>query len=62
MTNRMRWTREQVLALPDDGKRYELFDGELVVTPSPAAPHQMVISALFLRIGIYLEGNRAAGS
>lgn len=23
----MKWTREMVLALPDDGNRYELFDG-----------------------------------
>jgi Uma2 family endonuclease len=35
-----RWTRPEVLALPDDGNRYELFDGELVVTPSPARRHQ----------------------
>src|SRR3972149_6826610 len=31
------WTREMVLALPDDGNRYELFDGELLVTPAPRA-------------------------
>jgi Uma2 family endonuclease len=29
------WTREAVLALPDDGNRYELLDGELLVSPSP---------------------------
>jgi Uma2 family endonuclease len=28
-----RWTRETVLALPDDGKRYELFDGEQLAQP-----------------------------
>ncbi len=33
-----RWTREMVLALPDDGNRYELFDGELLVTPATGAP------------------------
>ncbi len=32
-----RWTREEVLALPDDGNRYELVDGELLISPSPRA-------------------------
>jgi Uma2 family endonuclease len=41
-----RWTREMVLALPDDGNRYELFDGELLVTPAPAGPHQTAVSFL----------------
>ncbi|HEY5547863.1 MAG TPA: hypothetical protein VIK50_17545 [Gemmatimonadaceae bacterium] len=27
------WTREMVLALPDDGKRYETVHGELLVSP-----------------------------
>src|SRR6266516_6363381 len=27
-------------AMPDDGRRYELIDGELLVTPAPAWAHQ----------------------
>jgi len=30
------WTAELVRALPDDGKRYELVSGELVVTQASA--------------------------
>lgn len=26
-------------ALPDDGQRYELIDGEMIVTPAPSGPH-----------------------
>lgn len=58
MLHLARWTREQVLALPDDGNRYELFDGELVVTPSPAARHQGVISLLLMRLVPYLSQHR----
>jgi Uma2 family endonuclease len=36
-----------VLALPDDGHRYELIDGELVVTPAPRGRHQVVLRELF---------------
>jgi Uma2 family endonuclease len=41
------WTAERVRALPDDGKRYELVDGELLVTPSPSWTHQAAVAALF---------------
>ncbi len=53
-----RWTREQVLDLPDDGNRYELFDGTLVVTPSPSAPHQGVIALLLDHLGPYLSAHK----
>ncbi len=57
MPHSARWTREQVLELPDDGNRYELFDGTLVVTPSPSAPHQGVITLLLDRLGPYLHAH-----
>jgi Uma2 family endonuclease len=41
-----RWTADQVRALPDDGNRYELVSGELVVTPAPRASHQVAVSEL----------------
>jgi Uma2 family endonuclease len=50
-----RWTAEQVRALPDDGKRYELVSGELVVTLSPAPLHQRVVAALVYRMDAYLR-------
>lgn len=33
-------------ALPDDGNRYELIDGALVVTPAPSPRHQSVVGRL----------------
>lgn len=50
-----RWTREELLALPDDGNRYELLDGELLVTPSPAPIHQLAVWALNDRIRPYVQ-------
>lgn len=35
-------TYEDYVGLPNDGKRYEIFDGELSVTPSPVTRHQRV--------------------
>lgn len=50
-----RYTVDQVLAFPDDGNRYELVDGELLVTPAPAFRHQKVVIELCMRIGPYLK-------
>ena len=44
------WTRAERDALPDDGSRYELVDGVLVVTPSPRVPHQAAVGGLHLAL------------
>ena len=40
------WTRDDLARLPDDGQRYEILDGALVVTPSPTPGHQVVVFGL----------------
>ncbi len=52
------WTAEDVRALPDDGNRYECIDGLLLVTPSPAVPHQRAFRCLFTALGGYVEAQR----
>ena len=42
------FTREDLEATPDDGHRYEIIDGVLVVTPAPDADHQGVSAQLYL--------------
>lgn len=36
------YTYREYLALPDDGKRYEIIDGDLFVSPAPRPWHQTV--------------------
>ncbi len=52
------WTRAEVLALPDDGKRYELVDGELLVSPSPSGIHQRALLELFRHVDPYVRTHR----
>lgn len=52
------WTVEMVRALPDDGNRYEVIDGELFVTPSPSVFHQRAVLELALLVAPYLRANR----
>lgn len=50
-----RWTPTAVRALPDDGKRYELIGGELLVTPAPRSLHQAVVTELLVRLREYVR-------
>ncbi len=38
---------EDLAELPDDGRRYELIDGSLIVTPAPGTTHQLVVGAIY---------------
>ena len=49
-------TIEALLALPDDGMRHELLDGEHVVTPAPAYEHQRVLNRLQFVLNMALAG------
>jgi Uma2 family endonuclease len=51
------WTADMARALPDDGKRYEVLDGELFVTPSPRLPHQLVVGSLFVALDAYVRAH-----
>src|SRR5687767_9019422 len=50
-----RLTYEDYLELPDDGKRYELIAGELILNPAPIPRHQLVAGNLYLAIRNYLD-------
>lgn len=51
------WTAEMARALPDDGKRYEVLDGELFVSPAPSWDHQSVVGRLHLLLAPHVEAH-----
>ena len=44
----------EAYAFPDDGNRYEVVHGELLVTPAPRSVHQVVVAQFFFRLEHYL--------
>ncbi len=44
--------------MPDDGNRYELVEGELLVTRAPGVPHQLVLANLIFVLKSYQEKSR----
>lgn len=54
------WTAERWRALPDDGRRIEVLDGELWVTPSPTSRHNAVAEELFALLRPWAQSARVA--
>ncbi|PYV25839.1 MAG: Uma2 family endonuclease [Acidobacteria bacterium] len=53
-----KFTHADLLVMPDDGKRREIVDGELFVTPSPLAGHQLVVSRTAAAFLLFLHDHR----
>lgn len=50
-------TAEDLLAMPDDGKRYELVRGELIEMPPPGVAHGIVVDNIGWPIGAFIRRN-----
>ena len=56
-----RYTYDDFVLFPDDGKRHEIIDGEHYVTPSPNLRHQDLVQRLLVELVLYLRTNPGAG-
>ncbi|MFG0318939.1 MAG: Uma2 family endonuclease [Planctomycetota bacterium JB042] len=58
------WTYADYCALPDDGRRYQIVEGELFVNPAPIVKHQAVLLNLYaaLRVRAEREGGLCLAS
>jgi Uma2 family endonuclease len=52
------WTRADLHSLPDDGNRYEVLGGELLVTPAPSASHQAIVDWLSAKLTPFVVKHR----
>jgi Uma2 family endonuclease len=51
-------TYPELRLMPDDGKRYELIDGEVIVSPSPSEKHQRASGRLYVSWFIHVENKK----
>ncbi|MBA3923911.1 MAG: Uma2 family endonuclease, partial [Nostocaceae cyanobacterium] len=52
-TERVRWITTDLEFFPDNGKRYEIIDGELFVTRAPNWDHQEVTDNICLELKLW---------
>ena len=52
-----KFTHADLLLMPDDGRRREIVDGDLLVTPSPTLGHQEISLRIFVAFLKYLEAH-----
>lgn len=55
-----RYTVADLERFPNDGNRYELVDGVLLVTPAPSHAHQLIVSRLQFRLAKAVMADGAA--
>ena len=53
-----RLTYEDFCLLPEDGKRREIIEGELFVTPSPQTPHQRAVIRLSSHLWHFVDSHK----
>jgi Uma2 family endonuclease len=51
-------TYDDYVTLPNDGRRYEILDGELVVSPAASTRHQYVSMQLSIALGTWIRDRR----
>ena len=56
------FTAADLLDLPEDGNKYEVVHGELLVSPSPRMRHQAIVMRLSVLLGTYLTQHRVAAA
>jgi Uma2 family endonuclease len=59
MTTSLRWTSADLELLPDNGKRYEIVDGELYISKQPDWHHQFICGQLFAAIQAWSRQTKA---
>ncbi len=57
LTSRPKVTYAELATWPDDGRRYELYDGEVSVVPAPLPRHQLAMLELQDRLRAYVSSH-----
>jgi len=55
LSQRKNYTYQDYFDMPDDGQRYEIYNGELVMVPAPTIKHQEISYAIVRALANFVE-------
>ena len=55
---KIKFTYEDYLRLPDDGKRYQVIEGEVYMVPAPTPYHQEILGKLLMSLDNFIEKHK----
>ena len=58
LEEKIKFTYEDYLHLPDDGKRYQIIEGELFVVPAPIPYHQDILGNLLVILRNFVDRHK----
>ncbi|MCY3021047.1 MAG: Uma2 family endonuclease [Planctomycetota bacterium] len=58
MNTAVKFTYEEYRTLPENGRHYQVVDGDLIMSPSPTFRHQLIIMELSRRLAGFVADNR----
>lgn len=56
------WTYDHYATLPDDGQRYEIVNGVLIMAPAPSWSHQEIVGEIFAYLRNYVRTTGLGGA
>ncbi|MFQ5770648.1 MAG: Uma2 family endonuclease, partial [bacterium] len=58
LTHKKTYTYQDYVNLPEDGKRYEIINGDLIMTPAPFTIHQKVSANIVDKLRPFVKKNQ----
>ncbi|MCY3021202.1 MAG: Uma2 family endonuclease [Planctomycetota bacterium] len=58
MNTAVKFTYEEYRTLPENGRHYQVVDGDLIMSPAPTTRHQHVLASIFVALWSFAKGRR----
>jgi Uma2 family endonuclease len=58
MNTAVKFTYEEYRTLPENGKHYQVIDGDLIMSPAPTTRHQRILMDILLALGGFVKSHR----